>query len=343
MPKRIHRLSLSIPVAGQSYADDSSPAVTPEFSPRLTPETSRTVTPDTPTLVSPISGVVDLTSDVKTVVESPVTTGGFSDIYRGVWTRNDGQHVIVAVKLLRVFSITDLEATRKRLNWEVYVWHRLDHPNVAKFFGTSYHMSGRPSMVMQWYGNGSAAEFLRGPLGHTADRCSLVLDVGRGLKYLHQQTSPIIHGDLKSNNVLITDDLHAVLSDFGLSQVIRAMQTDPTGFTPSNPESGPTRWQAPELHQDNTQPDLGTDVWGFGCTAYEMLSGNIPYYYRQRDASIIKDVESRIKPSGPDRMVLLAPNEHLQKLVDSCWSFTPATRPSMTEVVKYLEDSRLTL
>ena len=56
----------------------------------------------------------------------------------------------------------------------MYVWHGLEHPNIARFFGTSYHMSGRPSMIMKWYENGNAADFLRGPAGAGADRRLLV-------------------------------------------------------------------------------------------------------------------------------------------------------------------------
>ncbi|KAG6817516.1 hypothetical protein H0H93_007155, partial [Arthromyces matolae] len=263
-------LRLSIPV--HPYADDISPTITsPSHHSPYTSPSVQWVTPDTSPAGSPISGVVDLTMSIKPLAYSPVTTGGFSDIYKAAWTRRniDGKTVIVAVKLLRPFSIHDSASVRKKLNWEVYVWHRLEHPNIAKLFGMSYHMSGRPSMVMEWYENGNAAEFLRGPRGHEADRHSLVLDVAQGLGYLHTQSSPIIHGDLKSNNVLINNDLRAVLSDFGLAQVIRSIQAQPTGLTPSNPELGPTRWQAPELHQDDTQPGLKTDVWGFGCTAYE--------------------------------------------------------------------------
>ncbi|KAG6829622.1 hypothetical protein H0H87_010670 [Tephrocybe sp. NHM501043] len=115
------------------------------------------------------------------------------------------------------------------------------------------------------------------------------------------------------------------------------MQTDPTGLTPSNPESGPTRWQAPELHQDGTQPDLSTDVWGFGCTAYEILSGNIPYHYRQRDAGVIKDVESHITPPGPDGLVLLQPDSRMEEVLEGCWSFIPSGRPSMSHIVRKLE------
>ncbi|KAF8054346.1 hypothetical protein FPV67DRAFT_1682643 [Lyophyllum atratum] len=132
----------------------------------ITPDTSETVTPSTPASISsPIAGVIDLTSSIQTLNESPVTTGGFFDIYKGEWTREatrsgkSQEKVLVAIKLLRVFAIREHEKARKRLNWEVYIWHRLEHPNIVKFFGTSYHLGGRPSMVMQWYKNSSATDY----------------------------------------------------------------------------------------------------------------------------------------------------------------------------------------
>ena len=47
----------------------------------------------------------------------------------------------------------------------------------------------------------------------------------------------------------------------------------PTGYTPSNPEVGPLRWQAPEFLEDDTcKPGLFSDIWSFGCTEYEVPS-----------------------------------------------------------------------
>jgi serine/threonine protein kinase len=71
--------------------------------------------------------------------------------------------------------------TTQKLNREVYIWHRLEHPNIVKLFGTSYHMGGRPSMVMRWYQNGSASEYLRDRGDVIVDRKSLV----RPLRLLH--------------------------------------------------------------------------------------------------------------------------------------------------------------
>jgi len=239
----------------------------------------------------------------------------------------------VAVKLLRVLASKDLDCEKlhKRLNREVYVWHRLEHPNIVKLFGTSYHMSGRPAMVMKWYCNGSAQEYLR---DHgDINRLLLVRDVAFGLEYLHTLTPPIVHGDLKSNNVLITDDGTAVLSDFGLSQVIGDILDRPVGLTPSN-LPGPIRWQAPELLEDEScQPGLKTDVWGFGCTAYELLTSKLPYDHRRRDALILKDVQSGIKPSGPDRFSIAKSDGNIENILeDYCWAFDAYNRPCMAEI-----------
>lgn len=314
----------------------------------VTPIPSETPESETPvSLNSPLIGIVDLSSAVKTTESAPVTHGGFSDIYKAEWERtlhDDGEGnakvviVPVAVKLLRVLSAKDHDGVkaRKRLNREVYVWHRLDHPNIATFFGTSYHMAGRPAMVMQWYANGSATDYLRHK-NPDIDRLRLILDVARGLEYLHTLKPPIVHGDLKGNNVLIADDGHAVLSDFGLSQVIDEL-VGPTGWTLTNPDIGPVRWQAPELLIDeNCHPSLKTDVWSFGCTAYELLTGHYPYHHRSRDSVIIQDIQAGMKPAGPEDIKPLHTLSSVWDIIDACWAFNPSDRLPMVEIVSKLE------
>ncbi|KAJ7595485.1 kinase-like domain-containing protein [Mycena floridula] len=311
----------------------------------LPSETPETETP--PSLGSPIVGVVDLTAFVKNIDSSPVTHGGLSDIYQGELERKsmdeDGREtssiVPIAVKLIRVLSAKDHDGVkaRKRLNREVYVWHRLDHPNVAAFFGTSYHLGGRPAMIMQWYPNGSATEYLRHK-NPAADRMALILDVAQGLKYLHTLEPRIVHGDLKANNVLIANDGHAVLSDFGLSQVLEEL-VGPTGWTLTNPDSGPLRWQAPELLMDDSCPlNAAADVWSFGCTAYELLSGNIPYQNRIRDYLVLQDIQRGLKPVAPDDPALLNAGPGISVIIDACWTFNPSERIEMTQVEQKIHD-----
>jgi len=133
---------------------------------------------------SPVPGVVALTPQIQTLSAYAFAHGGFSDIHWGEWEHRlqNGQieTTRVVIKLLRILSRHDTDGVRarKRLNREVYVWHRLDHPNIARMFGTSYHMGGRPAMVLEWYQNGSASEYLK--KNPFADRKLLVLILPEG-------------------------------------------------------------------------------------------------------------------------------------------------------------------
>jgi len=248
----------------------------------------------------------------------------------------------VAVKVLRVLNRQDLNSgrLRKRLDREVDIWHRLSHPNIAKFFGTTYHIGGRPAMVMAWYENGSAMTYLKCKKPD-ADRFMLVLDVAKGLKYLHTMKPPIVHGDLKANNVLITDDDHAVVSDFGLSTVIDELVTSTGNVTSTL--GGLVRWQAPELivvgnadFDEQLTPARSvtrvSDVWSFGCTAYELLTGKLPYGHRRQDWWVIFDVMNNLKPAVPDDLPYDARHDDIWGILDSCWTFSPQARPSISDL-----------
>jgi len=299
-------------------------------------------TPQTPvSLGSPIVGVVDLTPNMTTTSSGPVSHGGCSDIYRGELDvrRPDGdgkEKVQVAIKLLRALSYKgyDEDKARKRLNREVYVWHRLDHQNIVTFLGTSYHMANRPSLILPWFINGSASDYLR-LRNPGADRLRLILDVAEGLKYLHTcKPAPIVHGDLKGNNILITDDGRAALSDFGLSQVIGDL-VGPTGITPST-QAGPIRWQSPEIVMDvseTSRPQLPGDVWSFGCTAYELLTGKVPYHFRLREATVIHDIQTGVLPPGAEENNANRGDSGIWDLLNDCWISSPEERIQMTEVV----------
>ncbi|KAE9392999.1 kinase-like protein [Gymnopus androsaceus JB14] len=195
-------------------------------------------------------------------------------------------------------------------------------------------MANRPSLILPWFKNGSASDYLlRNP---ATDRLRLILDVAEGLKYLHTcKPAPIVHGDLKGNNILITDDGRAALSDFGLSQVIEDL-VGPTGITPSNTEAGPIRWQSPEFLMDvseTSRPQLPGDVWSFGCTAYELLTGNVPYHFRLRDSTVIHDIQSGVPPPGTEENDHHRGDNGIWDLMNDCWISSPGERIQMTEVV----------
>lgn len=162
--------------------------------------------------------------------------------------------------------------------------------------------------------------------------------------------------------MLITDDGRGALCDFGLSKVIEDLGR-PTGLTLSSPDVGPIRWQPPEFLEDIDEPaTLTSDVWSYGCTAFEvsffffyqregvpsmkilirffflkkLLTSLIPYSHRTRDAQVIKDMQNGMKPSGLASSELDFDNR-ITELLNQCWTFTPSERPTMTEIQTQLE------
>lgn len=123
---------------------------------------------------------------------------------------------------------------------EMNIWSRLDHPNIVPLRGYALGEDGTPEFISPWYAFGDILTYLeKHPF---ADRRDLVRQVAQGLTYLHSQKPPVIHGDLKSGNVLVNSAGIAGLCDFGLSQMIA---DHPLGYSSLGLGMGTVRWCAP--------------------------------------------------------------------------------------------------
>ncbi|KAG9026829.1 hypothetical protein FS837_004494 [Tulasnella sp. UAMH 9824] len=153
-----------------------------------------------------------------------------------------------------------------------------------------------------------------------------------GLEYLHAQTPPVCHADIKPENVLVNDLFRAVLSDFGLSRVLGGVGYH-SGFTTSNTVKGTYNYTAPELfNDDNPRPTLNTDVYAFGGLILTVLSGKPPFYGLQQ-AVILRRVIKNQQPRQEDHREL-SPSDPLWSLMRRCWNMIPGTRPPMQEVLR---------
>ncbi|KAG9049105.1 hypothetical protein FS837_011117 [Tulasnella sp. UAMH 9824] len=123
----------------------------------------------------------------------PKSYGGFSYVSQGKLKNR-----LVAIKALRASIDTDdLDEDRmmKRLAREIRVWVALDHPNVLELLGFALE-DGIPCLISPWCKHGTLGEYLH--KYPSANRQLLVCQVAEGLKYLHVQRPPIIHGDFKT-------------------------------------------------------------------------------------------------------------------------------------------------
>ncbi|KAF9448420.1 kinase-like protein [Macrolepiota fuliginosa MF-IS2] len=254
-------------------------------------------------------------------------SGGHADIFIGYLTNTNNTKVKVAIKVLRMTNDEEAVANvTKYLIRETVVWHRLNHPNILKFFGldSSLGRFGCPALISPYCDNGTVNNYLK-KHPDIDTRLYIIKGVSEGLQYLHRQE--VIHGDLKPSNILIHDDGYPLLCDFGRSKILAT-----SGFTTK--PIGACRYQPSELLQGHG-PNKTTDVYAFAVTSYEIWTGIQPFHEIHQDSSIILSIVMKdARPEFPEHAPL--GTEALWELFEDCWKGTPEERLDIEVVVRRL-------
>ena len=146
------------------------------------------------------------------------------------------------------------------------------------------------------------------------------VQISTGMAYLHEQN--VVHRDLKSLNILITDDYSAKLCDFGLSKT--------TSGSSLNSCIGSLNWCAPEVLLKNEPFGRSADVFSFGMILLELYT-HTPPFSDMLPLQIVKAIDSGSLlpiPSSCPRAFSM--------LIKRCWDYTPKNRPSFVEIEKEL-------
>ncbi|XP_078153983.1 LEAF RUST 10 DISEASE-RESISTANCE LOCUS RECEPTOR-LIKE PROTEIN KINASE-like 1.1 isoform X2 [Carex rostrata] len=154
---------------------------------------------------------------------------------------------------------------------EVEILSRLHHPNLVTLYGCTTRSSRELLLVFEFVPNGTVADHLHGPLSSENAltwpvRLSVAIETANALAYLHAVEPPIIHRDVKTNNILLDDDFHVKVGDFGLSRLfpldVTHVSTVPQG-TPGYVD--PVYYQCYHLTDKS-------DVYSFGVVLMELIS-----------------------------------------------------------------------
>ncbi|KAI0306395.1 hypothetical protein B0F90DRAFT_1814300 [Multifurca ochricompacta] len=164
---------------------------------------------------------------------------------------------------------------------------------------------------------------------------SIMLDVARGLEYLHQRKPSVIHRDCKSSNILITSKGVAKIADFGLAKVKQSTRSMVRSLV------GTVNWQAPELWHAHPKYNHKVDVFACGAVYWEMLQWHLPNkkypWEGMNEHAIYEAVGSkRQRPSVSGLRKQWCPD--LVDLIERMWAQEHQDRPTMTEVVTELEE-----
>lgn len=228
--------------------------------------------------------------------------------------------------------------SRKLLRAKFETWLDMKHPNILPFLGLKRRMPGAEAplcMVSPWMENGELLQYLqRNP---DADKLGMILGIAKGLEYLHAQDPPLLHGDIRASNVLVSSEGEPVLCDYG---TLDLMEDHVDNTTVSLDWA---RWRAPECNDPRFGPQHGrtpyADIFSFGMLCYELLSGKPPYY-RQNSAMAVNRLITGDRPELLPQWTSDHVGSVLVELVVDCWQQIPESRPSASLVVQKLTAAR---
>lgn len=188
--------------------------------------------------------------------------GSFGDVWLA---HNLLADIDVAIKFYGTFDMKGLDEFRN----EFKMAYQLHHPNLLSISHFDV-CDNCPYLVMPYCANGSVSSRV-GKMSED-EIWKFVLDVSSGLAFLHSLQPPIIHQDIKPDNILITSDGRYVISDFGIS---RSMRTKMSKSANDMGSSGTIAYMGPERFSEMPVIVLASDVWAFGMTLFELMNGDI--------------------------------------------------------------------
>ncbi|KAJ8556653.1 hypothetical protein ON010_g9311 [Phytophthora cinnamomi] len=187
--------------------------------------------------------------------EVAFATGSFGSVYRAKWSNTD-----VVVKEIK--AATGME--KKRFLKEVKLWSELHHDNIVPFYGASLSQDNL-FVVSKLAENGTLNSYLKSVKG-VAWR--MMFQVAAGLQYLHDHK--IIHGDLKGNNIVVSTDGTAMLTDFGFS----FLDNGSCSIITRRDQLGALQWRAPEFVLNTAErPTYASDVYSLGMCIVAAVNG----------------------------------------------------------------------
>ncbi|KAM8724449.1 serine/threonine-protein kinase WNK4-like isoform 1-T1 [Acanthopagrus schlegelii] len=247
--------------------------------------------------------------------------GSFKTVYRGLDTETT---VEVAWCELQTHRLN--KAERHRFNEEVEMLKALQHPNIVRFFDSWKSMlRGHKCtiLVTELMTSGTLKTYLR---RFRQMKLKLLqrwsFQILKGLQFLHSRCPPILHRDLKCDNVFITGPTASVkIGDLGLATLKKASFAKSVIGTPE--------FMAPEMYEEKY--DEAVDVYAFGMCILEMATSEYPYSECQNAAQIYRKVTSGIKPDSFAKVKV----PELKEIIEGCIRTSSSERFTVQDLLDH--------
>lgn len=256
-------------------------------------------------------------------LEEKIGSGGMAEVYKAhdrLLARP------VAIKILHAAYRADAEFI-ERFHREAKAAARLSHPNIVSIYDVG--VAGNDHYIVMEYVQSSTLKKKiqdEGPLD-LLTAVSIAKDIANGLTHAHANN--IVHCDIKPHNILMTDDGHAKITDFGIARAV----TEST-LTYGGSVIGSVHYFSPEQARGGSITPK-SDVYSLGIVLYEMLTNKLPFTGENPVAIAMKHIEeeaivpSRYRPQIPPM---------LEAIICRAMSKSPAVRPTSFELVQELSN-----
>ena len=225
----------------------------------------------------------------------------------------------------------------RRFEEECHLLSQVRHPNVVQFVGVHFKQGvPAPILVMEFLPTNLTSCIEQYGILPKEISYSILHDVALGLHYLHSQTPPTIHRDLSSNNVLLTLNMTAKISDLGVARMLNLtpLQVSCMTQTPGTPAYMP-----PEVMIANPKYDTSIDTFSYGILMIHIFSGMWPIpqegQTRFEDEQLVPVTEAERR----EKFLRTIGNDHpLMDLILKCIDNHPQTRTHTSEIVERLAE-----
>ncbi|XP_014342139.1 serine/threonine-protein kinase WNK2 isoform X2 [Latimeria chalumnae] len=247
--------------------------------------------------------------------------GSFKTVYKGLDTET---WVEVAWCELQDRKLTKVE--RQRFKEEAEMLKGLQHPNIVRFYDSwESSLKGKKCIVLvtELMTSGTLKTYLRRfKVMKPKVLRSWCRQILKGLHFLHTRTPPIIHRDLKCDNIFITGPTGSVkIGDLGLATLKRASFAKSVIGTPE--------FMAPEMYEEHY--DEAVDVYAFGMCMLELATSEYPYSECQNAAQIYRKVTSGIKPASFNKV----PDPEIKEIIGECICQKKEERYSIKDLLNH--------
>jgi TolB-like protein/Tfp pilus assembly protein PilF/predicted Ser/Thr protein kinase len=209
--------------------------------------------------------------------------GGMGVVYKAEDTKLKRT---VALKFLPP-ELTHISEVKERFMREAQAAAALDHPNICTVY--EFDEAEEKTFISMAYIEGQSLKkkIESGPL-ELDEAIRIALQVAEGLQIAHKKG--VVHRDIKSANIMVTEDNQAKIMDFGLARIAGGTLVTKEGTT-----MGTIAYMSPEQARGE-EVDHRTDIWSFGVVLYEMLTGQLPFKGEHDQAVVYSILKEKPEP-----------------------------------------------